>query len=311
MRKTYMSLAVSRAWSADMPIGDPFGGPAYGERNMPLVAVVAAVGAASTIATVGIAAMSALQVIAAVGAITAGIGVVTGNEKLTKIGSIMGLAGGIGAFAQSQGWLGAEAGMSATEAATSAGTQGAQAAQVTEAAGANVAELAQGGADVGKALESAAPATGVEQVVETAQGGLMAPPAETALQPATTAPGAMPSAPAATGSINTAAELQNWDRSNLPIGNSTAASTSWLDNFKGVGKFMDDNKMLTSIGSSAIGGMFDEEKEAKANAYGAQADMLRQQMDNMTRMPTARLMQPTNPSLAINQKTGLMRPKGA
>ncbi len=42
MRKTYLSLAVSRAWEKDGPVGDPMGGPAYGERAMPLVAVVLA-----------------------------------------------------------------------------------------------------------------------------------------------------------------------------------------------------------------------------------------------------------------------------
>ena len=41
MYKVYLSRAQTRAWSLDMPIGDPTGGPAYGERNDPMTAVVA------------------------------------------------------------------------------------------------------------------------------------------------------------------------------------------------------------------------------------------------------------------------------
>ena len=33
MFKTYLSRAQTRAWSSEMPVGDPTGGPAYGERN--------------------------------------------------------------------------------------------------------------------------------------------------------------------------------------------------------------------------------------------------------------------------------------
>ena len=41
MYKVYLSRAQTRAWSLDMPIGDPTGGPAYGERNDPVSAVTA------------------------------------------------------------------------------------------------------------------------------------------------------------------------------------------------------------------------------------------------------------------------------
>lgn len=39
MDKSYLSRAQTRAMAADMPIGDPFGGPAYGERNDPITAI--------------------------------------------------------------------------------------------------------------------------------------------------------------------------------------------------------------------------------------------------------------------------------
>jgi len=40
MYKVYLSRAQTRAWSLDMPIGDPTGGPAYGERNDPVSAAI-------------------------------------------------------------------------------------------------------------------------------------------------------------------------------------------------------------------------------------------------------------------------------
>lgn len=320
MHKTYLSVAVSRAWSAEMPVGDPLGGPAYGERNMPLVAVVAAIGAAGTIATVGLAAMTAFEVVAAVGAITAGIGAVTGNEKLMKLGGIMGLAGGVGAFAESQGWIGGEAAMSGTEAAASPATQSAQASNVVDAAGGNIAEVAQGGADVAKTIESAATTPGVEQITEAAQGGgLMAPKVDGGLQ-APSAASAAPTTSVPGEFVNESQKLMqqqnlaqagvNQLNTNLPTVDVNGKPAGFLDAFKNVGKWMEENKQLTSIGAAFVGGMFDEEKEAKANAYNAQSDLIRQQMDNMSRMPTARLMQPVTPQTPVPQKTGLMRPKG-
>ena len=42
--KTYLSRAMTRAMSLDHPIGDPTGGPAYGERRDPVSAVLAVAG---------------------------------------------------------------------------------------------------------------------------------------------------------------------------------------------------------------------------------------------------------------------------
>lgn len=47
--KVYMSRAQTRAMSAEMPIGDPTGGAAYGERNDPATAAVAAVAGANVL----------------------------------------------------------------------------------------------------------------------------------------------------------------------------------------------------------------------------------------------------------------------
>jgi hypothetical protein len=42
MRKTYLSKALTRRMSAEHPVGDPFGGAAYGEKNEPVSAFAAA-----------------------------------------------------------------------------------------------------------------------------------------------------------------------------------------------------------------------------------------------------------------------------
>ncbi len=89
-KKTYLSRAMSRAYSMDAPVGDPFGGPAFGERNDPVSATVAFFEAAT-----------AFEVIAAVGTALSVVGMVTGNGDLTKIGGVMGLVGGFGTMAQS------------------------------------------------------------------------------------------------------------------------------------------------------------------------------------------------------------------
>ena len=56
MHKHYFSRAQSRAASVDHPVGDPYGGPAFGERNAPVIAalpvisqVLGAVGAAKSL----------------------------------------------------------------------------------------------------------------------------------------------------------------------------------------------------------------------------------------------------------------------
>ena len=44
MFKQYLSRAQTRAWSSELPIGDPTGGAAYGEKNDPVTAGIASVG---------------------------------------------------------------------------------------------------------------------------------------------------------------------------------------------------------------------------------------------------------------------------
>lgn len=66
---------------------------------MPAAAVVGGAIGASTLFGAAAGALTAMEVIGAVGAITAGIGVVTGDKTLSTIGGALGLVGGIGKFA--------------------------------------------------------------------------------------------------------------------------------------------------------------------------------------------------------------------
>ena len=107
-------VPVTRLWDAEIPVGDPFGGAAYGEKNKKFVKSVVkvvkkvapiALGIAAGLATGGAAfaafsagnfALAISSGIAFAGSALSVVGGVTGNEKLTKIGSILGLAGGVG-----------------------------------------------------------------------------------------------------------------------------------------------------------------------------------------------------------------------
>lgn len=148
--KTYLSREMTRAMSLDHPIGDPTGGPAYGERREPVSAVlaigsmVAGYGAA-TAAGATMAAMVLGGMAMAGGALSL-VGNVTGNAKLQKFGSIVGLVGGAGLS------LGAMGAFSLTE------TPAMAAAGASSSAGGEVA--ANTAADTGAQVQvNSAPAT--------------------------------------------------------------------------------------------------------------------------------------------------------
>ena len=102
IKKIYLSRTQTRAMSIDHPIGDPTGGPAYGEKNDPISAAIS-IGTMFTVAEAGFAAMTVMQGITFAGAAVSLLGNITGNSSLMKLGAIAGIAGGIGAFAESQG----------------------------------------------------------------------------------------------------------------------------------------------------------------------------------------------------------------
>jgi len=96
----------------DMPIGDPMSGIAYGDKHkskafgavLGVAASAATMGAAAPMLTGGLASQLAGGAMMA-GGLLNGVGTVTGNKKLKKIGGVLSLAGGAGAL----GIKGAEA----------------------------------------------------------------------------------------------------------------------------------------------------------------------------------------------------------
>jgi len=104
IKKIYLSRAQTRAMAADHPVGDPTGGPAFGEKNDPISAVIAISTMGATYAAAGtFAAMTLMQGITFAGAALSLVGNITGNKTLMKIGAVAGIAGGIGMAAESAG----------------------------------------------------------------------------------------------------------------------------------------------------------------------------------------------------------------
>lgn len=84
------------------PVGDPFGGPAYGEKRGPALALVGAVGSISAGMAIGASTLMGGLMIA--GGVMSGLGAITGNKTLSTLGMVAGLAGGVGQFFQSGGF---------------------------------------------------------------------------------------------------------------------------------------------------------------------------------------------------------------
>jgi hypothetical protein len=129
---------------SEMPVGDPMSGAAYGEYLKSkaigaIIGVVAAVAAVwtggATLAayaagTAGVSIGSAIAAGAMVaGGVMSGVGAVTGNKKLMKIGGVLALAGGLGSMAASA--------FSGTSSAVAEGSAAAQPVAEGSAAGAS------------------------------------------------------------------------------------------------------------------------------------------------------------------------------
>jgi hypothetical protein len=113
--KTYLSRAMTKTMSLDHPIGDPFGGPAYGERRDPVSAAisiysmygagVAVAGAMTAGATFGaaVAGLSIAQGLMFAGGALSLVGNVTGNNDLMVLGTALTIGGGIGGYMSDAG----------------------------------------------------------------------------------------------------------------------------------------------------------------------------------------------------------------
>ena len=230
---------------------------------MPIIAIGAAAFAASTIAagvaTAGSfaawAAAESFAAISAVGAITSAVGVVTGNEKLAKIGGVAALVGGVGAIGQSSGWWG--------DGATSALETSSSSLIDTPTSNAPVEDPSSG---LNKAFDTTSPSTlqganspsGLNPLSDTTSPSTLGTPSI-----GNGAPLAMPDAPtnlrAATnpsgGLIGqgTATDGAAFINTNKPF--------SFMEKIDSIGGWMDKNKMLSMGAMNAIGSMFDESKK--------------------------------------------------
>lgn len=240
---------------------------------MPIVAVGAALFAGAEIASVGLAAMSTFEAIAAVGAVTAGVGVVTGNENLTKIGGIAALAGGVGMFASNQGWLGAADSASGSVATSTAEMSGSNPSAVTANPGANIPTGLLGAnpsSGLNPAFDTLGNSTSLTNPLTSTIGNgapLAMPDAVTGLGGATNATGAI----IGQGTAAEGAALMN-----------ATKPFSFMDKLSGLNTWAKDNPLLAYAGLQTVGGMFDP----KNKLLQEQADREAQDRENRSKIPS-------------------------
>jgi hypothetical protein len=297
MQKTYLSRAVTRAMSLDHPIGDPFGGTAYGEKNDPISAIISIGTMAGTYAAAGsFAAMGLFSGLAFAGAALNLAGNVTGNKTLMKIGMVAGIAGGIGMLAESVmettigGTLGetfnfgegAGSGLSQT-APTTAGPQtpvvDGQMADLSSSsassAGSNLNAPAGGGVNMqggaapplnasGGAASSLNMAPQTDAMINAANA--TSDPLGSFLQQNNNFAGA----PSTDAMINAANATSDPLGSFLQQNNNFAGAPSTADKFL---EFANKNQLVTLMGFQAVGGLSDflsGKTDAEIAAYEAQ-----------------------------------------
>lgn len=241
---------------------------------MPVAAVAGAVFAGAELVAGG---LTIFQTIAAVGAITAGVGAVTGDQDLMKIGAIGGLAGGVGMFAQNQGWL--NTAQAAAEAGSNTATMIGQ-----EAAGVN---------DFAPTVDNGMGA--VETTANTVTGdSLMAADGGNIAQGITEATGVTQSPTMNTqpGGLINASPSNSLDQ-RLAAGKvGEAANESSI--FKSMKKFADllknkdgtYDKNLLAIGANFIGGAFDDKKKAETDYYRSRTASEDAQRTNANSVPS-------------------------
>lgn len=277
---------------------------------MPVAAVAGAVFAGVEIATVGIAAMSTFQVIAAVGAITSGIGALTGNEDLMKLGGVAALVGGVGAFASGKGWLGgADAAKSGTEAVSNTEAM----INSTGVGVENVTPTVDIGAEIGA---SSATSGGTAGLSDTA-ANITAP--SSAATPSTGLIDAMnPTDIRLANGTQTTPFMTPASSAVAPA----AQSGTFMDTIKGFADLFKDkdgkyNKDMLSMGMNFVGGLFDDKKGAETDYLKAQIATMDAQRSNASAIPdmsglkvsTKNIFKSTAPTYLAPRVGGLMNAK--
>lgn len=240
---------------------------------MPVAAVAGAVFAGAELVAGG---LTIFQTIAAVGAITAGVGAVTGDQDLMKIGAIGGLAGGVGMFAQNQGWL--NTAQAAAEAGSNTATMIGQQAPGME----SVAPTVDNGMGAVEATKTVTGDTLVAADGGNIAQGITAPTGVTQSPTMNTQPG---------GLLN--ASPSNPLDQRLAAGKvGEAANESSI--FKSMKKFADMlknkdgtyDKNLLAIGANFIGGAFDDKKKAETDYYRSRTASEDAQRTNANSVPS-------------------------
>ena len=105
--KIYLSRSTTRSMMADYPIGDPTGGPAYGEKRDPISAAFSVYSMYSAgVAIAGEVGLTLMTGLAFAGGALSLIGNITGNKTLSQIGMVAGVVGGIGGYLEQTNFFG-------------------------------------------------------------------------------------------------------------------------------------------------------------------------------------------------------------
>lgn len=252
---------------------------------MPIIAIAAAVFAVVEIVEVGLAAMTVFEAIAAVGAVTNGVGVVTGNQDLQNVGQAMAIAGGVGTIATKLGVIDAS-----TPIIGDMTVKPPQELGYAAAGQINPADTAAAAGTTTNTMTGAAPqaivppdAAGTINAADTSAGAINA--AGTIVEtPATVAP-----PPGSAASLNLESSLTP-PAVVTPSSGMFAASTpevpvTWFSAVKDYiapfTEFAKENQMLTygalQAGGSVVAGLFDPLKPAQVKKAEAEADLLTSQ----------------------------------
>ena len=292
---------------------------------MPIIAIAAAVFAAVEIVEVGLAAMSVFEAIAAVGAVTSGVGVVTGNEDLQKVGQVMAIGGGLGTIATKLGVIDASTPIIGGMTVKPPQELGYAAAGQTipdTAAGQTIPDTAAAAAGTTTSTTTgAAPAgagAGTINATDTTAGRIATTDAAVAAAPVAAAPVAAPaySFEAEIGQTSTVAAAAA-----MPTPPPVAPVT-WFSAVKDYiapfTEFAKENQMLTygalQAGGSVVAGLFDPLKPAQVKKAEAEADLLtsqktlqdQQNLNLAAAMPRAYRKPKVLPLQAPNKPVGLI-----
>ena len=248
---------------------------------MPIIAIAAAVFAVVEIVEVGLAAMTVFEAIAAVGAVANGVGVVTGNEDLQKVGQVMAIAGGVGTIATKLGVIDASTPIIGDMTVKPPQELGYAAAGQTipdTAAGQTIPDTAAAAAGTTTSTTTgAAPAgagTGTINAVDAA---------------ATTTAATVAPPPGSAASLNLESGLKPpavvAPTSGMFAASTPVAPVTWFSAVKDYiapfTEFAKENQMLTygalQAGGSVVAGLFDPLKPAQVKKAEAEADLLTSQ----------------------------------